>query len=131
MKNREKIFCYFWGMKFYKNFYILFIRRKFMKKISLLFIIQMSIIPVFAVCSITGGACSSNFDIPSLQDQFVPNNLQNMQRTDAFQQEIHEPYNHKMLNTKSNQKPAGYDASCQFGVCLPGNSNNNINPTEK
>lgn len=102
-----------------------------MKKISILFVIQMTIIPVFAVCSITGGACSSNFDRTPLQNQLVPNNLQNMQRTDAFQQEIHEPYDHRMLNTKPSPKQSGYDASCQFGVCLPGNSNNNVNPTEK
>lgn len=103
-----------------------------MKKIFILFIIQLSVLPVLAVCSITGGACSaqSNFDSKPLQNQLVPDNLQNMQRTDAFQQEIHEPYDHKMLNTKPNTKPStsGYDASCQFGVCLPGNSNNNVNP---
>ncbi|MBO6087097.1 hypothetical protein J6P92_01970 [bacterium] len=103
-----------------------------MKKILILFILQMSVLPVFAVCSITGGACSaqSDFDLKPLKNQFVPDNLQNMQRTDAFQKEIHEPYNHGMLNTKPDIKPAssGYDASCQFGVCLPGNTNNKINP---
>ena len=89
--------------------------------------------PVMAVCSITGEACSaqSNFDREPLQNQFVPNNLQDIQRTDAFQKEIHEPYDHKMLNTKPNPKPSSYDASCQFGVCLPGNSNKSVNPGEK
>jgi hypothetical protein len=102
-----------------------------MKKIISLSLIQILALPVFAVCSITGGACSSNFERTPLQQQLVPDHLQNMQRTDAFQREIVQPYGSNTTNIDhlERPKPSGYDASCQFGVCLPGNTNTDINPT--
>ena len=104
-----------------------------MKKIISLSILQFIALPVFAVCSITGGACSSNFEMTPLKQQFVPDHLQNMQRTDAFQKEIPQSFGSNTTNIEHLQrpKPSGYDASCQFGVCLPGNTNTDINPTFK
>ena len=101
-----------------------------MKKIISLSIIQIIAMPVLAVCSITGGACSSNFERTPLQQQLLPNHLQDMQRTDAFQRELIQPYGNNTTNIDhlERPKPSGYDASCQFGVCLPGNTNNGINP---
>lgn len=64
-----------------------------MKKIYVLLLIMLISLPVAAVCSITGGACSAplNFETLNIKDKVVPNNLKNIQRTDAFQPKIIKP----------------------------------------
>ena len=65
-----------------------------MKNYILLLIMLTISIPVFAVCSITGGACTapSNLDPQPLEDKLVPNYLQKMKRTDAYQPSYQKPY---------------------------------------
>lgn len=98
-----------------------------MKKILILLGIALFTMPAFAVCSITGGACTvgSLINPPSLQDKYLPNNLQNLQKPDAFSPRYVTPYEDMLLNTdtprveQTNENP-GYNSNCQFGVCLPG-----------
>lgn len=86
---------------------------------------SMFALPAFSSCPITGGACTaSNWDSTPLQQKYVPNRLQDLQRTDAFRPNYFEPYNDALINTESSsvtQPPVNeYDSNCQFGVCLPG-----------
>lgn len=84
-------------------------------------------IPALATCSITGGACTFN-NLPSNVTQgselenLIPNNLQQLQKTDAFQRDYQKPYHDALINTQSSSLPATqeYNSNCQFGVCLPG-----------
>lgn len=99
--------------------------------------ISIFAIPVFASCPIDGGVCtasgSSALTLPTMQDKFLPNNLENIQKPDAFTPNIIEPYNKSMINFEENvsqEQPTmnnsnemspqvQYNASCQFGVCIP------------
>ena len=100
-----------------------------MKKILVLLLITVYTLPVGAVCSITGEACAAplNFEADSLQDRHIPNNLQNMQRTDSFQPQMITPMGtnvHTAPPPVTKSPEAGdYDADCQFGTCLPGSQN--------
>lgn len=81
--------------------------------------------PVFAVCSITGGACTatSNWESKPLEQRLVPDNLQDLKRTDAFQPSYRKPYYDMLINTEEESAlppENNYDSNCQFGVCLPG-----------
>jgi len=95
-----------------------------MKKIYVLLLILSFALPVSAVCSITGGACSPmNFEPSNLNERVVPNNLKNMQRTDAFQPKIQEPagsINVLPNNNVLRQKPeaSSFDDNCVSGNCL-------------
>lgn len=78
----------------------------------------------FATCSITGGACTvSNWDSKPLQEKYAPDNLQELEKPDAFQPELVTPYNDALINTESSKvktSPASdYNSNCQFGICLP------------
>lgn len=80
---------------------------------------------VFASCPIDGGACTaSNWDSTPLQQKYLPNRLQDLQRTDAFKPSYFDPYHDALINTESNSTKgaptADYNSNCQFGVCLPG-----------
>ena len=104
-----------------------------MKKIFLIIFMSIFTMPVFAVCSITGGACAApvNFEPQSLEQRLIPDHLQQMQRTDAFQNDIQQPTNTNTINTNqanSNAEVNDYNSNCQFGVCLPGS--NNTQPLE-
>lgn len=97
-----------------------------MKKILTIMIIMLgvgTVSPGFAVCSLTGGACSV-LDQPSLNERYIPDNLQEMQRPDAFAREYQKPYYDMLINTETpetagiNESP-NYNSNCQFGVCLP------------
>lgn len=98
-----------------------------MKKIIFVFLLSFISLPVFAVCSITGGACAAplNFEANTLRDKLVPNNLQKLQRTDSFQPQIVTPYGTNVHTTNQPEKfspeSSDYDANCQFGTCLPEN----------
>ena len=81
-------------------------------------------LPSLAVCSITGGACSfdslpSNISQTSALDDAMPDNLRNLQRTDAFQRSYQPLYYDMLINTEPSQSQ-NYNSNCQFGVCLPG-----------
>lgn len=96
-----------------------------MKKIIMLLSWFMLAVPVLAVCSITGGACSvgapSNWESPTLQERILPNNLKEMGKTNAFQPQYFKPYHNELINTKESAGPIqDYNSNCQFGVCLPG-----------
>ncbi len=80
----------------------------------------------FASCPIDGGACTaSNWDSTPLQEKYLPNRLQQLQRTDAFKPNYFEPYHDALINTEPaavNGAAApvnDYNSNCQFGVCLP------------
>lgn len=102
-----------------------------MKKILILAALIISSLPVFASCAITGGACSVS-GLPSALtqttnlEQIIPNNLQNLTRTDAFQHDYRTPYHDAFINTESavNIEQHDYNANCQFGICLPGGAMN-------
>ncbi len=97
-----------------------------MKKILLILMLTVISAPVFAACSITGGACTASaLNQPTLHDKYIPNNLKNMQKTDAFNPEYVTPYHDMLLNTDeptahNTTETPGYNSNCQFGVCLPG-----------
>ncbi len=101
-----------------------------MKKVLILSISLFMASSAFAVCSITGGACSApvNFESSSLKDRLVPNNLKNLQKTDYFQQKITNPYginsNTRQELPKTNLEAGNYNDECQFGECLPSGNDN-------
>lgn len=105
-------------------------RLETMKRMLIALIISVFALPVFAVCSITEEACTggdataSLMRTPSLQDKYIPNNLNDMQKTDAFTPKYLTPYHEMLINTKD--EPTGgaasnYNSNCQFGICLPDN----------
>lgn len=96
-----------------------------MKKYILILMMFSVTSPVFAVCSITGGACTatSNWESKPLEQRLVPDNLQDLKRTDAFQPSYRKPYYDMLINTEEESAlppENNYDSNCQFGVCLPG-----------
>ncbi len=97
-----------------------------MKNIILIISWLFFTIPVFAVCSITGAACTatSNWETKPLGQRLVPDNLQDIQRTDAFQPSYRKPYYDMLINTEQENTAlppqSDYNSNCQFGVCLPG-----------
>ncbi len=98
-----------------------------MKRIIISLCLVVLGLPSFAICSITGGACSfdslpSNISQSSLLEEQVPDNLRQLQRTDAFQRAYQPPYYDMLLNTEPENinQTADYNSNCQFGVCLPG-----------
>lgn len=99
-----------------------------MRNIILALAVLLLSMPVYAACSITGGACNvsvrSNWESPPLSERLAPNNLQEMQRPNAFQPTYKKPYYDELINTQSetNVPQSQYNSNCQFGVCLPGQS---------
>ena len=103
---------------------------KKMKKILIIACLFTLSGTAFAICSITGGACTtsvgnlpSNVTQSSNLEQAVPDNLRNQLRTDAFQHDYRKPYYDALINTESANEfddTQSYNSNCQFGVCLPG-----------
>ena len=99
-----------------------------MKKFFIILKLACFSLPVYSVCSITGGACSarvqSNWESSPLQERVVPNNLLEMQKSNAFQPTYIKPYYNELINTKQDTlvPQSDYNSNCQFGVCLPGQS---------
>lgn len=91
-------------------------------------ILTTGVLPVFATCSITGGAaCAPTIlDSPNLEEKLVPNNLKEIQEPDAFKPQYVTPYYDMLINTETpqnesiNNETQSYNSNCQFGVCLPG-----------
>lgn len=96
-----------------------------MKRFLMLFAMFIAL-PSFASCPIDGGACTaSNWDSTPLQERHLPNRLQDLQRTDAFQPNYVTPYHDALINTETTSTTTvtpgnNYNSNCQFGVCLPG-----------
>ena len=99
---------------------------KIIKKLLFGIVVVLFAIPVFAVCPIEGGACTafSNWESKPLQQKYVPNHIQEIQKPNAFQPSYVVPYHNELINTEngSTAKPpsSDYNSNCQFGVCLPG-----------
>lgn len=96
-----------------------------MKRFLILLVMSLFALPTFASCPIEGGACTaSNWDSTPLEQKYLPNRLQDLQRTDAFKPNYFEPYHDALINTESastkGAPTADYNSNCQFGVCLPG-----------
>lgn len=98
-----------------------------MKKILISMCILALGLPSLAICSITGGACTfnslpSNVSQNSNLENAIPNNLRQMQKTDAFQRSYRKPYHEALINTSGTDgvQTQDYNSNCQFGVCLPG-----------
>ena len=102
-----------------------------MKKILIPLCLLSFALPVFAMCSITTGTCTTSVgDFPSNVtppgsnlENLVPNNVRDKLRTDSFQREYRKPYYDALINTESANDfndTQGYNSNCQFGVCLPG-----------
>lgn len=103
-----------------------------MKKILSVSIFLITLaLPVHAACPLNG-ICSapmnSAFSSPTLNDKYIPNNLNNMQKTNAFQPQIINPYDDSRVKfgetqQQVEQNPAEnqveYNANCQFGICIP------------
>ena len=100
-----------------------------MKKIFILAIFLYISVPVFAVCSITGGACSApvNFEANTLKDRLIPNNLQQLKRTDHFQHQIGTPYGTNVNTTSQTARPnpesSSFDSDYEFGNNSPSQTN--------
>ncbi len=96
-----------------------------MKKFLILSVMSVFTLPVFAVCPITEGACTaySNWSPKPLQQQLLPDKVQEVQSPDAFRPRYFQPYNDALINTDSSSmstpKTNDYNSNCQFGVCLP------------
>ena len=103
-----------------------------MKNFISVFILTITLaLPTFAECPLNGMCTTptnSAFSMPSLNNKYIPNNLNNMQKTNAFQPQIVNPYNETRLNFGETQQQAEqnavenqveYNANCQFGVCMP------------
>lgn len=97
-----------------------------MKKIIILMVLSVLTLPTLAACPITGAACSASMlRSTPLNEKYVPDNIKNIQKPDAFTPKYVTPYENMLINTESasksptNETP-GYNSNCQFGVCLPG-----------
>lgn len=96
-----------------------------MKKILIIITLAIFALPVLATCSITGGACTPDWNTP-LQQRVAPDRLQSVQNADAFQPKYVKPYEDMLINTDSPS--SNYNSNCQFGVCLPGADPGNVSP---
>lgn len=94
-----------------------------MKKYLILSFLCVFALPVFAVCPVDGGVCQaySNWNPQPLPQKLVPDNLQEIQNTDAFRPKYFQPYNDALINTENSttSQTNDYNSNCQFGVCLP------------
>mgnify|MGYP006877257744 FL=1 len=140
MKNCQKNICYFPAMKNFalsfkliiwdimKGWYIMKNSKSIrnLKKLIVVFVMALFSLPVMATCPIEGGACTafSNWEAKPLQQKYVPNHIQEIQKPNAFQPSYVVPYHNELINTESGSttKPpsSDYNSNCQFGVCLPG-----------
>ncbi len=99
-----------------------------MKKILIILGISVvSSISVYASCPIDEGVCSASsvWDRTPIQQKYLPDRLQDIQKSDAFRPNYIQPYDDMMLNTEGESvnsslpQTRDYNSNCQFGVCLP------------
>lgn len=86
---------------------------KILSFLSLLFIIVYAV-PVLAVCSVTGGACS----IKDLNKS--PENSQNLELSSSPSGAVTQVQPEISNETPIIEGGVPYNSNCQFGVCLPG-----------
>lgn len=98
-----------------------------MKRFLTLFVISVFALPSFASCSLDSNEpCTATIldGSPSLQEKLVPNHIEEISKTDAFQPQYKQPYYDALINTtpatQSHESSSNYNSNCQFGVCLPG-----------
>ncbi len=71
----------------------------------------------------TGPCLINRFTDEPLLDRVLPNNLDNMKRVDAFQNELDNHPRDEMINMdgfQQNSQNENIGQNCQFGMCLPG-----------
>lgn len=96
-----------------------------MNKIFLATLCTLMAIPTFATCAISGETCAFTIETPSsVQSKYLPNNIDNLKKPNAFRPQYVKPYYDEMINTETGpasniKNKKGYDTNCQFGVCLP------------
>ncbi len=96
-----------------------------MKKIFLITLIMTAGIPANASCAISGSSCAYSGMAPPLQEKYLPNYVQDIQKPDAFRPQYIKPYYDELINTETGaaadsvQGGNNYNSNCQFGVCLP------------
>ncbi len=96
-----------------------------MKKIILLALLMTVTAPVNASCAISGSSCAYSMMTPPLQERYLPNYVQEMQKPDAFRPQYIKPYYDELINTETGAATGSanngnnYNSNCQFGVCLP------------
>jgi len=99
-----------------------------MNKIFLVITCALVALPVFATCPINGETCAFSIEPPSsLHDKYLPNRVDDIRKPNAFRPKYVKPYYDEMINTETGsasniQNGNNYDSNCQFGVCLPGAS---------
>lgn len=99
-----------------------------MKKIFLIASAVMITLPATAACAISGNSCAYSITKPALQEKYLPDNIRNIQKPDAFRPNYVEPYHDALINTETGAAAGtetitpnnNYNSNCQFGVCLPG-----------
>lgn len=100
-----------------------------MKKIFLIMAAVLITLPAAASCAISGNSCAYSITKPTLQEKYLPDNVKNIQKPDAFRPRYVEPYHDALINTETGAAagtesgtitPNNYNSNCQFGVCLPG-----------
>ncbi len=84
--------------------------------------------PALAACPL-GGACAPTTPLanPTLQDKYIPNNLQDMQQPNAFTMKGIRTFDNTRMNSGQNApeyspenlRPEPIYDNCQFGMCLP------------
>lgn len=100
-----------------------------MKNIFLIMAAVLITLPASASCAINGNSCAYSINKPSIQEKYLPDNVKNIQKPDAFRPRYVEPYHDALINTETGAAagtesgtltPNNYNSNCQFGVCLPG-----------
>ena len=95
-----------------------------MKKIFLIPIVLALSCQAYASCAISGNTCAYTISKPSLQGKYMPDNLENIKKPDAFRPQYVTPYYDMLINTDTGastpKEQKNYNSNCQFGICLPG-----------
>ncbi len=97
-----------------------------MKKLFLISALMLISLPSFASCAISGNSCAYSIEKPPLQERYLPDYVQELQKPDAFRPRYIKPYYDELINTETGAaistqgEQNNYNSNCQFGVCLPG-----------